>query len=587
MRREELAPGTPVVREGEPGDRFYVLLSGMAQVVQQTLGERRVLRPGDTFGEVALAMDMPRTASVHAITPIVVASCDRETFDEFLRPLFAEEEDDYAASARTASESAGQAAAAHSPNGSSVRHAEREAGARDRPRGTCRCARSGRTSRASCARRSSAGCFAVAELEAEPQSFGSIRPKPGRTPTRPGNCTLVASASVSPATTVGSSSSRREEREVVERARERVRRRASELAHDPERPEHGGGEVAGERHLGRSATTSSRAARSRCSSRCAACRAPRAPAPSSGGRPEACASRCRTVDPSGPGRLVEVDRPLLHCDERRERRQELRDGGPRQDEARRRRGSRSSPSGPTTTAAAVAAGHASISPSARTAAILDPCRTAAFRRHAPMEPRVGYSRAVVAGRHVLRLRDGADPARRLRHRRTALTSQARLCIEIIARRARGGGCVARRRRPYADLRRAAASTSTRSARAHGEAFGDIRPATAGLVVHALLDPRWLVEIEADAVLPEPNGTRPGRVGAAMKQIYPAIDHRQGLRGRRQRPRPQVRPGRPVHARRRGGVHAPRRRHARPRPAHRHRPRGHRPGTSSSRGSTLS
>jgi cAMP-dependent protein kinase regulator len=94
MTREELGPGTPIVREGEPGDRFYVLLSGMAQVVQRTLGQRRVLSPGDTFGEVALAMDMPRTASVHAVTPVVVASCDRETFDEFLRPLFAMEEDD-------------------------------------------------------------------------------------------------------------------------------------------------------------------------------------------------------------------------------------------------------------------------------------------------------------------------------------------------------------------------------------------------------------------------------------------------------------------------------------------------------------
>ena len=94
MTREEHGPGTPIVREGEPGDRFYVLLSGMAQVVQRALGQRRVLSPGDTFGEVALAMDMPRTASVHAVTPVVVASCDRETFDEFLRPLFAMEEDD-------------------------------------------------------------------------------------------------------------------------------------------------------------------------------------------------------------------------------------------------------------------------------------------------------------------------------------------------------------------------------------------------------------------------------------------------------------------------------------------------------------
>jgi cAMP-dependent protein kinase regulator len=94
MRREEIPAGTPIVREGQPGERFYVLLSGMAQVVQRALGQRRALSPGDTFGEVALAMDMPRTASVHAITPVVVASCDRETFDEFLRPLFAMEEDD-------------------------------------------------------------------------------------------------------------------------------------------------------------------------------------------------------------------------------------------------------------------------------------------------------------------------------------------------------------------------------------------------------------------------------------------------------------------------------------------------------------
>ena len=94
MTREEVPAGTFVVREGEAGDRFFVLLSGMAQVVQQALGERRLLRPGDTFGEVALAMDMPRTASVRAVVPVVVASCDRETFDEFLRPLFAMEADD-------------------------------------------------------------------------------------------------------------------------------------------------------------------------------------------------------------------------------------------------------------------------------------------------------------------------------------------------------------------------------------------------------------------------------------------------------------------------------------------------------------
>ena len=88
MEREEVPAGGTVVREGEAGDRFYVLLSGLMAVSQSSLGARRLLRPGDTFGEVALAMQMPRTASVRALTPSTVASCDQATFDEFVRPLY-------------------------------------------------------------------------------------------------------------------------------------------------------------------------------------------------------------------------------------------------------------------------------------------------------------------------------------------------------------------------------------------------------------------------------------------------------------------------------------------------------------------
>jgi CRP-like cAMP-binding protein len=88
MRREQVASGAAVVQEGDEGERFYVVLSGMLSVSQDALGARRVLRPGDYFGEVALAMEIPRTASVRALTPSVVASCDRDTFDEFVRPLF-------------------------------------------------------------------------------------------------------------------------------------------------------------------------------------------------------------------------------------------------------------------------------------------------------------------------------------------------------------------------------------------------------------------------------------------------------------------------------------------------------------------
>jgi ATP-binding cassette subfamily B protein len=91
MARETVQPGKSVVSEGEPGERFYVVLEGMLEVTQAGRGQRTLLRPGDYFGEVALAMDIPRTASVRAVTPALVASCDRATFDEFVRPLFAED----------------------------------------------------------------------------------------------------------------------------------------------------------------------------------------------------------------------------------------------------------------------------------------------------------------------------------------------------------------------------------------------------------------------------------------------------------------------------------------------------------------
>ena len=91
MQREEVAAGTVVIREGEPGNRFYVLLSGVAGVSQSSIGNRRILRAGEFFGEVALAMHVSRTATVTAMTPCVVASCDAAAFDELVRPFFADD----------------------------------------------------------------------------------------------------------------------------------------------------------------------------------------------------------------------------------------------------------------------------------------------------------------------------------------------------------------------------------------------------------------------------------------------------------------------------------------------------------------
>ena len=88
MERRELAPGERVVTQGDDGDRFYVVLGGLVSASQAERGVRSVLRPGSYFGEVALLMDVPRTATIEALTPATVASCDRAAFDELVRPVF-------------------------------------------------------------------------------------------------------------------------------------------------------------------------------------------------------------------------------------------------------------------------------------------------------------------------------------------------------------------------------------------------------------------------------------------------------------------------------------------------------------------
>jgi CRP-like cAMP-binding protein len=91
MQREEVQPGKSVVTEGESGDRLYFVLRGLLAVTQEAQGARRMLKPGDYFGEVAVALDIPRTATVFPVTPATLVSCDKETYEEFIRPLFADE----------------------------------------------------------------------------------------------------------------------------------------------------------------------------------------------------------------------------------------------------------------------------------------------------------------------------------------------------------------------------------------------------------------------------------------------------------------------------------------------------------------
>ena len=121
----------------------------------------------------------------------------------------------------------------------------------------------------------------------------------------------------------------------------------------------------------------------------------------------------------------------------------------------------------------------------------------AIAGHSPLEPVVGYSRAVVAGGVVYIA--GTAPIPKQGDPPEGAYEQARLCLEIV------GGVLAEAGSSFADVVRTrvyltSADDWREVGRAHGEVFAKIRPASSMLVVAGLLDPRWRVEIEADAVV---------------------------------------------------------------------------------------
>lgn len=82
--------GSVIVREGEPGENFFVIYSGSVRVMKRDTADPRQqhvltrLSTGDYFGERALIMDKPRAATVIADTDVLCLCVDRQTFDEVL-----------------------------------------------------------------------------------------------------------------------------------------------------------------------------------------------------------------------------------------------------------------------------------------------------------------------------------------------------------------------------------------------------------------------------------------------------------------------------------------------------------------------
>jgi enamine deaminase RidA (YjgF/YER057c/UK114 family) len=118
----------------------------------------------------------------------------------------------------------------------------------------------------------------------------------------------------------------------------------------------------------------------------------------------------------------------------------------------------------------------------------------------PYEPVIGFSRAIVAGNHVAVsgtapiMPDGEEPP-------ADAYGQAKRCFEIIVQALEEVGAgpedVVRTRTYLVN-----AADWEDVGRAHGEVFAAVRPASTMVVVTGFLDPRWRVEMEADAIVDE-------------------------------------------------------------------------------------
>ena len=87
IKMEKYQKNSYIIREGEQGDKFFILDEGEAVATKENMNFKKMYYKGDYFGELALLRNAPRAASVMAITDCKVLSLDRPAFKRLLGPL--------------------------------------------------------------------------------------------------------------------------------------------------------------------------------------------------------------------------------------------------------------------------------------------------------------------------------------------------------------------------------------------------------------------------------------------------------------------------------------------------------------------
>lgn len=87
IKMEKYEKNTYIIKEGEEGDKFFILDEGEAVATKENMNFKKMYYKGDYFGELALLKDAPRAASVMAVTDCKVLSLDRPAFKRLLGPL--------------------------------------------------------------------------------------------------------------------------------------------------------------------------------------------------------------------------------------------------------------------------------------------------------------------------------------------------------------------------------------------------------------------------------------------------------------------------------------------------------------------